>query len=599
MTSYQVQVSSTNTFTSNIIDFTTDKVFMIIDNLNWNSEYFWRIGYRDNEGVNYWSLNRSFTTGSSTTELLDDDIPIEVIIDYSKLNKISEGITIYGSYLRNFSAAIDKYGNEVWNSGGENTFVYFNRSDDGELLGGVIDDSYEYILSGGSVDMYSHLIFHENDQAIFSNDGFLQHEILKLPNGNYLSLAPDIRLGPIPTSGSNEPFPWESDFEDYGYSVDGVTNEFYWMGEMLVEWDSQTNDTVWTFSSFDMFSQDDFDILGKIWEDAAQDISKPFDWVHFNAIAFDESDSSIYISSRHLSKITKINYETKDIEWNLGYDQQSMFSYIESFYGFNLDTSFVDMTLFDDMDINNSFSFQHGLQILDNGNIVTLDNGTLSSYIFSEINDPRTRALEIQIDSENNQAEIIWEYTLPDTLYGAQSGNVQKLENGNYLISVTAKGGTSWEVTPEKELIWECKFNLRDGDGPLYRVNRFENFFTLISCDNSEIADDCGICGGDNSTCVVSLSNSAIKMNQFNINKTFPNPFNPVLNIQFTISKAQNISVNFYDLNGNEIDELINSFLSVGEHQVFWNADNYPSGIYILKLNGETDSQSQKVVLLK
>ena len=48
-----------------------------------------------------------------------------------------------------------------------------------------------------------------------------------------------------------------------------------------------------------------------------------------------------------------------------------------------------------------------------------------------------------------------------------------------------------------------------------------------------------------------------------------------------------------------EIDELINSFLSVGEHQVFWNADNYPSGIYILKLNGETDSQSQKVVLLK
>ena len=130
-------------------------------------------------------------------------------------------------------------------------------------------------------------------------------------------------------------------------------------------------------------------------------------------------------------------------------------------------------------------------------------------------------------------------------------------------------------------------------------ANKFENFFTFISCDNGEIADDCGICGGDNSTCEIQLSNSISKMNQFNINKTFPNPFNPILNIQFTISKSQNIAVNFYDLNGNEIDELINKFLSVGEHQVFWDAGDYSSGIYILKLSGETNSQSKKVVLLK
>ena len=59
------------------------------------------------------------------------------------------------------------------------------------------------------------------------------------------------------------------------------------------------------------------------------------------------------------------------------------------------------------------FSFQHGLQILDNGNIVTFDNGNLSeSFLGTEY--PTSRVLEISLN--NDQAQVVWEYSLPEEL---------------------------------------------------------------------------------------------------------------------------------------------------------------------------------------
>ena len=49
-------------------------------------------------------------------------------------------------------------------------------------------------------------------------------------------------------------------------------------------------------------------------------------------------------------------------------------------------------------------SFQHSIQVLENGNIVTLDNGNLSQQI-NETPFPTSRALEIQIDELNNSCE--------------------------------------------------------------------------------------------------------------------------------------------------------------------------------------------------
>ncbi len=42
----------------------------------------------------------------------------------------------------------------------------------------------------------------------------------------------------------------------------------------------------------------------------------PFDWSHSNSVHFD--GDLVYISIRNLSRITAIDYESKEIVWNLG-----------------------------------------------------------------------------------------------------------------------------------------------------------------------------------------------------------------------------------------------------------------------------------------
>ena len=85
-----------------------------------------------------------------------------------------------------------------------------------------------------------------------------------------------------------------------------------------------------------------------------------YDWTHFNAMAY--FDGHIYLSSRHLSRIYKLDLLNKRgdiIEWSMGYDLTG--------------NGNVNIELNDENGNYNGFTFQHGLQILDNGNIVTLD----------------------------------------------------------------------------------------------------------------------------------------------------------------------------------------------------------------------------------
>ena len=92
---------------------------------------------------------------------------------------------------------------------------------------------------------------------------------------------------------------------------------------------------------------------------------------------------------------------------------------------------------------------------------------------------------------------------------------------------------------------------------------------------------------------------------QYIINRIFPNPFNPIVNIQFTISELANIKLSIYDLNGRIVNTLINKIMSPGYHTISWNGKDshgkpVSSGVYFSILENKDKSfQSQKLVLLK
>ena len=81
---------------------------------------------------------------------------------------------------------------------------------------------------------------------------------------------------------------------------------------------------------------------------------------------------------------------------------------------------------------------------------------------------------------------------------------------------------------------------------------------------------------------------------------SFPNPFNPLTNISFEVSVASDITIKLFDVLGNELCTLLdNKEMTVGKYTITWNAQNYPSGIYICTLISGKFKKTTKLLLIK
>ena len=80
----------------------------------------------------------------------------------------------------------------------------------------------------------------------------------------------------------------------------------------------------------------------------------------------------------------------------------------------------------------------------------------------------------------------------------------------------------------------------------------------------------------------------------------FPNPFNSITKISFSLIKRSNVTVTVFNILGESVVVLMdNKTLESGVHEVTWNAGSLPSGIYIYKVTTEKFSELSKAILLK
>ena len=68
------------------------------------------------------------------------------------------------------------------------------------------------------------------------------------------------------------------------------------------------------------------------------------------------------------------------------------------------------------------------------------------------------------------------------------------------------------------------------------------------------------------------------------LSQNYPNPFNPSTTIKYTLSRSSIIALKIYNLAGREIETLVEGFRHAGEHELKWEAEGLPSGIYFYRL---------------
>ena len=72
-----------------------------------------------------------------------------------------------------------------------------------------------------------------------------------------------------------------------------------------------------------------------------------------------------------------------------------------------------------------------------------------------------------------------------------------------------------------------------------------------------------------------------------------------VATLRFTLPEARDVSLTFFDLGGRRVDALNAGRLAAGVHQVTWNANRFPSGIYFCRLDAGALQATSKVFVRK
>ena len=79
----------------------------------------------------------------------------------------------------------------------------------------------------------------------------------------------------------------------------------------------------------------------------------------------------------------------------------------------------------------------------------------------------------------------------------------------------------------------------------------------------------------------------------------FPNPFNPETTILFTLADDDFVDIAIYNIRGQIVEQLTNSFFTKGQNQIVWNAAQHSSGVYLVYFRTTNHFEIKRMVLIK
>jgi hypothetical protein len=86
---------------------------------------------------------------------------------------------------------------------------------------------------------------------------------------------------------------------------------------------------------------------------------------------------------------------------------------------------------------------------------------------------------------------------------------------------------------------------------------------------------------------------------EYSLSQNYPNPFNPVTQIDYQIPESGNVKISIFNALGKEVNVLVNESQNAGDHKIVWNASEFPSGVYIYKLEAGSFVSNKKMILIK
>ena len=102
----------------------------------------------------------------------------------------------------------------------------------------------------------------------------------------------------------------------------------------------------------------------------------------------------------------------------------------------------------------------------------------------------------------------------------------------------------------------------------------------------------------------ITLSVDDVMPEEFSISKAYPNPFNPTVNIDFSIPEESDINIQIFDLLGRNVFNHEQNFNTAGNYRFQWHGVNnlgtpIASGVYFVTIQHKANIFKQKITFLK
>jgi hypothetical protein len=149
-------------------------------------------------------------------------------------------------------------------------------------------------------------------------------------------------------------------------------------------------------------------------------------------------------------------------------------------------------------------------------------------------------------------------------------------------VGTWAEGGGDGILNGDEYLIHSFQLK-RTPESALYGTIGVDNFYQVVYGDGR----------------LTAIENPVQVPLDYALGNNYPNPFNPVTTIPFTIARNGRVSLDVLDVTGRRVAVIHEGFITAGHHSMDFNASHLASGIYVLRLQADGVQRIQKMVLMK
>ena len=439
----------------------------------------------------------------------------------------------------------------------------------------------------------------------------LHHDLVPLANGNILATA------------------WErmnaTELDAVGYDTTALVADTTLWSERIIEFKPILPDSaeiVWEWSAFDHLVQD-FDpakpnygtIKDSPWRiDVNTGVGGS--WLHFNGMDYNADLNLIMVSAGFFSEVWIINRKstTDEARGTKG----------------DLLYRFGNPEMYDAGDATDrKLYMSHSPHWVDEGlpgehNVLVFDNGRMRpNAAFSTVQElvlPYYRDydgniyFDLEPDGAYESPIDIWQYGGPGNFFSIVTSGMQRLPNGNTMI-LEGMTGRAFEIDANEDKVWEY-VNPVIRTGPLARDQPIPTFVpndpnpypilqnTLFRTYRYS-ADYPGLQGrtlsskGPIELPATSTEHTSVLQSEAVLYPNYPNPFTTSTSLTFSMDHPGAIRLSVFDLLGREVVVLVDGVRDAGRHEVTFEASGLPSGVYLYRLETDTQVRQQRMLLVR